>query len=497
MLRGLPPWSRVRGYWRYLVGDVVARLRALSADERRRTLAGALTVLLVAGLAGGGAAAELSGSAGTAGPAGSAGGKSRPAAPVTPPPPPVLAADRATGSEPAPAALAAALAGPLGNPNLGGRVSARVTDLATGDVLFDHNGDHLATPASTTKLTTTTAVLAVMSPDQRITTTIVAGDKPGQVVLVGAGDPTLSAAAPGEPTAYPGAARLADLATQVTAWAKGSGTPVTQVVVDSSLFSGPAVAPTWDPTDVAGGFVAPIQALMVDGGRKHPDRNSRSVQPAIDAGRAFAGLLGLPSTAVVTGAAPSAGWVLAQVRSAPLVQIIEQMLSVSDNVLAECLARQVAIARGMPASFAGAADAVRMVLRELGVDVSNEKLVDGSGLSPQDKVSPSLLVHVLRAAASVTHPGLHALFPGLPVAGYDGTLQDRFRIGPAAASAGMVRAKTGTLDGVSTLSGVVQDADGRVLVFAFMADQVPLGGTLGAEAALDDLAATLARCGCH
>ncbi|HEX5497307.1 MAG TPA: D-alanyl-D-alanine carboxypeptidase, partial [Mycobacteriales bacterium] len=107
-----------------------------------------------------------------------------------------------------------------------------------------------------------------------------------------------------------------------------------------------------------------------------------------------------------------------------------------------------------------------------------------------------LLVQVLRAAASSSHPALHALFPGLPVAGYDGTLSGRYRTGPAAASAGMVRAKTGTLDGVSTLSGVVQDADGRMLVFAFMADRVPLGGTLDAEAGLDELAAALGRCGC-
>ncbi|HEX5497438.1 MAG TPA: D-alanyl-D-alanine carboxypeptidase, partial [Mycobacteriales bacterium] len=402
----VPGW----GYWRYLVVDLVAAvsklgrrcwkagraavrgLRAVPADERRRGLAGAATLLLVAVLAGGGAAGsgrvDRVGRAVLAGPG--IGPRSHPAAAPTPPPPPVLAADRAAGAEPNPAAVAAALAGPLGSGALGGRVSASVVDLATGTVLLDHGGHRLATPASTTKLTTTAAVLSVLSPEHRITTTVVAGAQPGQVVLVGAGDPTLSAAASGTPTAYPGAARLSDLAAQVADWAKRSGTRISQVGVDSSAFTGPGVQPTWDPTDVAGGYVAPIRALMADGGRQRPDRDTRSAQPDIDAARAFAAFLGLPPAAVVSGRAPSGAPVLAAVRSAPLVRIIEQMLAVSDNVLAECLARQVAIAGGAPASFAGAADAVRRVLRGLGVDITGEKLVDGSGLSPRDRVSPSL-----------------------------------------------------------------------------------------------------------
>ena len=529
MLRGVPRWFGGPGWnrWRFLVADILrwlsvhrvrwwnearrgvrrlaARLRALPADERRRATAAAAVLLAVAGLVGGGSTAQHAQS--LSDPAHARGGSAAPTAtPPSPPPPPVLAGDQAVGVEPAAGGVAAALAGPLGESALGGRVLARVVDLTTGNVLFDHEGDRMAIPASTTKITTTVALLGVTSPDQRITTTVVAGDRPGQVVLVGAGDPTLSAAPPDRPTAYQGAARLSDLARQVAAQAAQtsgvgtsgtSGSPVTQVVVDSSLFTGPTVHPTWDPTDVDGGYVAPIEALMADGGRRRPDRSERSHEPALDAGRAFASFLGLPPSAVVAGSAPKGAQVLAQVRSAPIVRIVEQMLTVSDNVLAECLARQVAIARGVSASFDGAADAVRQELVELGADISGEQLVDGSGLSPQDRLSPALLVNVLRVAASSEHPTLHALFPGLPVAGYEGTLEDRYRTGPAAAFAGMVRAKTGTLTGVSTLSGVVEDTDGRTLAFAFMADQVPPGGTLGAEAALDNLAGSLARCGCH
>lgn len=406
-------------------------------------------------------------------------------------PGPILSADTPGGDTPrnVPATLNSALA----DPRLGGRVSARVVDVASGEVLLDRNGEHLATPASTTKIATAAAVLGVLPPDHRFTTRVVQGRGPGEVVLVGGGDPTLSAAAPGEPTWYAGASRLSDLAAQVSR----SGQKVTKVTVDTSLFQDPAIHPTWDPTDVDGGYITPVRALMTDGGRsQQADVRARSHQPDIDAGRAFAAYLGVPRSAVAAGKAPAGAQVLAEVKSPPLVRLVEEMLEASDNVLAEVLARQVAVAKGKPATFDGAAAAVREELQELGVNTATEKLLDGSGLSPQDKLSPALLVDVLHTAASREHPELHALFPGLPVAGYDGTLASRYKTGPAAASAGVVRAKTGTLTGVATLAGVVEDSAGRLLAFAFMADQVPPAGTLDAEAALDSAAARLARCGC-
>jgi serine-type D-Ala-D-Ala carboxypeptidase/endopeptidase (penicillin-binding protein 4) len=107
---------------------------------------------------------------------------------------------------------------------------------------------------------------------------------------------------------------------------------------------------------------------------------------------------------------------------------------------------------------------------------------------------------VLRMIVSDPHPVLHNIITSLPVAAWSGTLADRYLPGSAgAAGAGVVRAKTGTLTGVSTLAGIVHDADGRLLVFAFLADQVPpsASGTKAAEGALDRLAADLAGCGCH
>ncbi|MBI1758742.1 MAG: D-alanyl-D-alanine carboxypeptidase/D-alanyl-D-alanine-endopeptidase [Actinobacteria bacterium] len=405
-------------------------------------------------------------------------------------PEPVLAAPGVDAGAPSRAGVGRELAAPLSDPRLGTSVAARVIDLSDGTVLYDRHGTRLATPASTTKLATTVAVLASYPADHRITTTVVAGRSPGEVVLVGGGDPTLSPAAAGQPTTYAGAARMADLAEAV----RRAGVRVTRVVVDGSLFAGPPFGPHWDPDDVAGGYTTPITALTTDAGRQS-GRSGRSAQPDLDAGRVFAEAVGVPGVPVVRGVAPAGATVLGTVRSAPLARIVEETLLASDNVAAEMLARQVAIAAGRPASFDGAAAAVRAVLELLGIDPSGDRLHDGSGLSPDDRLTPQLLVDLLRVASSAQHPELHPLFAGLPVAGYDGTLGDRYHLPTSAAGAGVIRAKTGTLTGVSGLAGVVQLADGRLLAFAFLSDEVP--AVRDAEAALDAAASVLARCGCR
>jgi len=176
------------------------------------------------------------------------------------------------------------------------------------------------------------------------------------------------------------------------------------------------------------------------------------------------------------------------------------MLSRSDNDLAEALARQVALTRGEPASFAGASSAIggvlQGVLARVGAPADSVRLQDGSGLSRLDRLQPAALTRLLAATAGSDRAQLAPVLSGLPVAGFDGTLDDRFRAGPAATAAGVVRAKTGTLNGVGALAGLVRTRDGRLLAFALAADALPVGGTRAAQTALDRLAATLARCGC-
>ena len=122
-------------------------------------------------------------------------------------------------------------------------------------------------------------------------------------------------------------------------------------------------------------------------------------------------------------------------------------------------------------------------------------MVDASGLSPSDRVTPTALVQVLRLVVTPGHPQLAAILEGLPVAGFSGTLGARFT-GSAAAGAGVVRAKTGTLNGVAALAGYLVDTAGDTLVFAALANGVKPTAAAITDAALDRIAAGLASCGC-
>jgi D-alanyl-D-alanine carboxypeptidase/D-alanyl-D-alanine-endopeptidase (penicillin-binding protein 4) len=273
---------------------------------------------------------------------------------------------------------------------------------------------------------------------------------------------------------------------------------VRRIVVDSSVFAGPTVSPAWAPEDVPSSYGGAITGLMADGGRDSPGAPVRSATPDLAAGREFAALVGDPGIAVVRGVAPAGARVLATVRSAPVEQLVTQTLMASDNVLAECLARQVALAEHLPASFAGSAAAVRTVLAARGIR-GGSAMVDGSGLAASDRLAPSTVLAVLRYVAGYPQPGPagpRAVVAGLPVAGWSGSLAYRYGTGAARAARGDVRAKTGTLTGVSALAGFVHDRSGRLLVFAFDAERVAATGTAAAEAALDGLAARLASCGC-
>ncbi len=406
---------------------------------------------------------------------------------------PLAAATRSPASSRVPvapaaraAAVAAALRAPSTAAGLGGRLRGEVIDVAAGTTVYGSGADAPAAPASTAKLLTAAAVLTTRGPDYRIPTSVVAGSG-GAVVLVGHGDPTLSGAGSG-PTAYPDAARLRDLASAV----RRAGVRPTRVVVDDSAFSGPAVSPAWAREDVPSDYGAAITATMTDGGRATPSAVVRSAAPDLAAGAELAALLGRSGLPVGRGAAPAGARVLGTVRSAPVSTLVDQMLMQSDNVIAECLGRQVAMVRGQPTTFAGAAAAIRATVRTLGVDPGTG-MRDASGLAAADRLSARTLGRLLAVVATRRGP-LGDIVAGLPVAGWSGSLVDRYVAGSARAAAGLLRAKTGTLTGVSALAGLVHDRAGRLLAFAFIADRT--ASTPAAEAALDTVAARLATCTC-
>ena len=404
-------------------------------------------------------------------------------------PAPALAELSAEAPAPDPTVLSGVLTPLLAAPALGAGLSAEVVDVASGEVLFAQAAEDPSTPASTAKLLTGLAVLTSLDPEDTLSTEVVAGAAPGEVVLVGGGDPTLSTTDPS--TVYPGAATVSALADQVRQ--QLGGAPVTRVVVDNSLFTGPLTAPGWGPDDAPSTYAAPVTATAVDGARVDPDGNQRSGAPGTDAGAALAAALDAPTAEVVLGPAPAGARTLGTVESAPVRRLVEQALTDSDNLLTESLARHVALARDLPASFAGSAQAVTDAVADAGLDTTGLTLVDASGLSAQDRAPARLLVDVVEAASDGTVPAASGLLAGLPVAGYTGTLAERTVDG---AVPGAVRAKTGTLLAVHDLAGTVLTADGRLLAFAVLADGAA-GGPVASETALDAVAATLAGCGCR
>jgi D-alanyl-D-alanine carboxypeptidase/D-alanyl-D-alanine-endopeptidase (penicillin-binding protein 4) len=404
-----------------------------------------------------------------------------------------------SGREPTEAALSALVDQALADPVLGGRLAVSVVDVGAGEVLHERGASQLLLPASTAKIVTAVAALTTLPEGRRLRTRVLAGSEPGEVVVVGAGDTTLASGADAQRSEQD--ARLDVLAQQVLATV--GDRPVRRVLVDDTLYRGAPLGPGWQPSYVPDGNVAPVMALMVDGGRVRPGRPARSTDPALAAGTALAELLarGGPTPTVVRGTAPDGAEELAAVEGPPVDDLVERMLSASDNDLAESLARQVALELGEPASFGGVARALATasarVLEPLGVKAEAVQLVDGSGLSRDNALAPGALTRLLSGVLSGDPGELSPLLAGLPVAGFDGTLTDRYREGPQVDGAGVVRAKTGTLRGVSALAGVVRTVDGRLLAFALTADGVPAQRNRAAEEVLDRLAASFARCGCR
>lgn len=141
------------------------------------------------------------------------------------------------------------------------------------------------------------------------------------------------------------------------------------------------------------------------------------------------------------------------------------MMKQSDNTVAESLFYQIAHRRhGRGAGRKHAVQSINGIVREVGLDPGHYQFADGSGLSLYNYATPELLGRLLRHAYRDSTIYRH-LAPSLPVAGEDGSLRRRMR---GSAAAGNVRAKTGTVEGVSTLSGYLHTASGNLLCFSIM-----------------------------
>jgi D-alanyl-D-alanine carboxypeptidase/D-alanyl-D-alanine-endopeptidase (penicillin-binding protein 4) len=176
------------------------------------------------------------------------------------------------------------------------------------------------------------------------------------------------------------------------------------------------------------------------------------------------------------GVVPPSAVAVALHQSAPLGMLLPQFVKASNNHAMECVLKRLSVASaGAPGTFANGAMAVRKYLSEqVGVDVQALNLVDGSGASRYNLVTPAHLAATVCDSVHRFDTGPE-LIGSLPVAGVDGTLGRRLVDTPLR---GRVRAKTGTMTGIASLTGIMQTADFETLCFSIMSD----GALLSAEA---------------
>ncbi|MEU5143227.1 D-alanyl-D-alanine carboxypeptidase/D-alanyl-D-alanine-endopeptidase [Streptomyces sp. NPDC021139] len=364
----------------------------------------------------------------------------------------------------------------LADKRLGTDVSGVVLDADSDTALWDHNGSTALMPASNAKLATATTALTLLGANHEFTTKVVYGE--GTLTLVGGGDRTLTSE------------DVAELAKTAADGLRAAGRTDVQVRVDDSLFADPSLAEGWNegyyPTEVA-----PVRSLVVDGA---------AVQDtSIDAGKVFAKKLAAQGI-TVTGevgrqTAKQSDVPVAQHKSAPLSDIVKQMLKTSDNNIAETLLRMTAVELGKPATFEGGVELVRQVLSSYGISLDNFEMHDGSGLSRADRIPATTLAQLLDAITE--SPALGSILEGLPVAGEAGASLGpewgRFDDPNSQCAVGKVHAKTGTLTGAVALSGVTRTDDGDWRIFSFIENNSTAAPS-DIKDAMDGLAATVNGC---
>jgi D-alanyl-D-alanine carboxypeptidase/D-alanyl-D-alanine-endopeptidase (penicillin-binding protein 4) len=352
---------------------------------------------------------------------------------------------------------------------------AVVVDLTTGETVYSQNASLSLLPASNEKLAVTYAALTALGPGFRIETDVLGEGQQvgttwqGNLVLKGYGDPTLSSA------------DLVDLARQVRA--AGITRITGSVLGDESWFDTSRTAPGWK----ASFYIyesAPLSALIVDRGRFG---RFTSHDPALAAAQLFRSALVRAGVRVVGGAdhgtADDAAEPLASVDSPTVAAIVRWMDRVSDNFVAEMLVKELGAVQAAHGTTAAGLAVVTRLLGAAGVPLDGVRLVDGSGLSLSDRLTPTALASLLSVMWSDFEVRLE-LIASLPLAGRTGTLQDRMRRG---AATGVVRAKTGTTSNASALSGFVADR----YVFSILQNGRPISWTW-ARIAQDRFATVLA-----
>jgi D-alanyl-D-alanine carboxypeptidase/D-alanyl-D-alanine-endopeptidase (penicillin-binding protein 4) len=321
------------------------------------------------------------------------------------------------------------------------RSAAFAVDLVTGKPVYARNLGLPLIPASNEKLAVTYACLLALGPSFRFQTDVLGEGEltgslwRGDIVLKGYGDPTLSTL------------DLLNLASQL--YAQGIRRIGGHIVADESYFDAKRSGPGWKSWFFINES-PPLSALTVDRAR-FQGRVTRN--PALAAALSFRAALLRTGISVAGRAlareADEAGAPLASIESVPLQQILSFMDHESDNFTAELLLKQLGASLSYQGTTATGAAVIRRLLAEQEIPLAGVRIADGSGLSSLDRLTANALVSMLRASW-LDEDLREILLSALPLAGRSGTLGTRMR---GTAAAGRVRAKTGTLDEASALSG--------------------------------------------
>lgn len=355
------------------------------------------------------------------------------------------------------------------------RSAALAVDLVTGKQVYARNLSLPLIPASNQKLAVTYACLLALGPSFRFNTDVL-GDGEldgslwrGDIVLKGYGDPTLSTL------------DLLQLASQLHA--QGIRRISGHVVGDESFFDATRVGPGWKPWFFLNES-PPLSALTVDRAR-YQGHTTRA--PALAAALTFRSALLRVGISVagraVTGQADESATSLASIESVPLQQILTFMDHESDNFTAELLLKQLGAGYTNQGTSATGAAVIRQLFVEQQIPLAGVRIADGSGLSRLDRLTTNTVVAMLRSSW-LDEDLREILLSALPVAGRSGTLDGRMR---GTAAAGRVRAKTGTLNEASALSGYAN----RRYAFSVIQNGSPVS-TYWARKAQDRFAAVLA-----
>ncbi len=346
-----------------------------------------------------------------------------------------------------------------------------------GRTVFAQNPATALIPASTMKLETATAALGRLGAGSHFTTEVRAGSAPvggtvaGDLWFVGGGDPLLATADFASVAGYRSQPRLATsmevLADRVVAG--GVRKVEGRVVGDESRYDTQRYLPSWSPTYASLGEIGPQSALTVnDGFVAWRPMAVPAPAPATNAAAVLTTLLRARGVTVGGDAGEgraSASTTVASIDSPPLGDVVGVMLAESDNLAAELLVKELGSRFGGAGTTTAGLAVLKDALAPLGLGADGLASVDGSGLDRSDRLSCNSLQATLAQGGESGDVGRN-----LSVAGRNGTLSKRFLGTPAA---GKVKAKTGSLKGISALSGWTGTVDGRSLQFALIANELP------------------------